>query len=101
MLHVSRVSGDMDISHFPEPPTPWPRRISRDLEILLLSMVFAFCLWFGGGWLLASQISTAGDLAVDAGEPVLIVGSGPSASLPERRGLTSRIPDATLAPCPR
>lgn len=47
----------MDTSHFPPPPSPWPARVARDLEVLLLSILVGFCIWFVGGWMLAGQVS--------------------------------------------
>lgn len=34
-----------------------PRRALGDAKVVLLSALLAFCLWFGGGWLLAEQIN--------------------------------------------
>ena len=46
----------MDISRFPAPPSPWPARVARDLEVLLLSILLGFCIWFVGGSLLTGQV---------------------------------------------
>ena len=62
----------MDISHFPPPPSPWPARVARDLEVLLLSIFVGFCIWFVGGWMLAGQVSpppTAPIYSEDEGTP--------------------------------
>ena len=47
----------MDISHLPPPPSPWPARVARDLEVLLLGILVGFCIWFVGGWMLAGEVS--------------------------------------------
>lgn len=62
----------MDISGFPAPPSPWPGRVARDLEVLLLSILLGFCIWFVGGWMLADQVSpppTAPIFSEDEGTP--------------------------------
>jgi hypothetical protein len=50
----------MDISRFPPPPSPWPARVVRDLEVLGLSVAIGFCVWLGGS-LLAEQIAQPPD----------------------------------------
>ena len=44
----------MDIRRHADPPS---RGSFSNVELFLLSMILAFCLWFGGGWILAGQIS--------------------------------------------
>jgi hypothetical protein len=41
----------MDISRFPSPPSPWPARVVRDLEVLGLTVAIGFCVWLGGSLL--------------------------------------------------
>jgi hypothetical protein len=52
--------GSMDISRFPPPPSPWPARVVRDLEVLGLSVAIGLCVWLGGS-LLAEQIAHPSD----------------------------------------
>jgi hypothetical protein len=47
----------MDLSRIPPPSSPWPGRVIRDLELLLLSVVVAFTMWLAGSWQLAGQVS--------------------------------------------
>jgi hypothetical protein len=59
----------MDVSHFPPRPSPWPGRVARDLELLLLSILVGFCLWLIGGWMLAGQVApTSPDAPIFSGD---------------------------------
>lgn len=38
----------------------------KNLAVLLTCMALSFCVWFGGGWLLAGQLTPPADPPLDA-----------------------------------